>query len=34
MPEIADKGVELDALAAVPPEEQKAAVEAVKSGST
>jgi ParB family transcriptional regulator, chromosome partitioning protein len=32
MPEIADKGVELDALAAVEPEEQKAAVEAVKSG--
>jgi ParB family chromosome partitioning protein len=31
-PEIADKGVELDALAAVEPEEQKAAVEAVKSG--
>jgi len=32
MPEIADKGVELDALAAVEPEEQKAAVEAVRSG--
>jgi ParB family chromosome partitioning protein len=32
MPEIADKGVELDALAAVEPEEQKAAVEAVKTG--
>lgn len=32
IPEIADKGVELDALAAVEPEDQKAAVEAVKSG--
>jgi len=32
MPEIADKAVELDALAEVEPEEQKAAVEAVKSG--
>jgi len=32
MPAIANKGVELDALAAVEPEEQKAAVEAVKSG--
>jgi len=32
MPAIANKVVELDALAAVEPEEQKAAVEAVKSG--
>jgi ParB-like chromosome segregation protein Spo0J len=32
MPEIADNGYELDALAAVEPEDQKAAVEAVKSG--
>jgi ParB family chromosome partitioning protein len=32
IPEIADKGAELDALAAVAPEEQKAAVEAVRSG--
>jgi hypothetical protein len=32
MPAIANKGVELDALAAVTPAEQKAAVEAVKSG--
>lgn len=32
MPEIANRGVELDALAAVEPEAQKAAVEAVKSG--
>jgi len=32
MPEIADKGVELDALAALETEDQKAAVEAVKSG--
>ncbi|HUA59379.1 MAG TPA: ParB N-terminal domain-containing protein [Verrucomicrobiae bacterium] len=32
IPEIAEKGVELDALAAVEPEDQKAAVEAVKLG--
>ena len=32
MPEIANNGYELDALAAVGPEEQKAAVETVKSG--
>jgi ParB family transcriptional regulator, chromosome partitioning protein len=32
MPEVTDSGVELDALAAMGPEEQKAAVEAVKSG--
>ena len=32
IPEIGDKGVELDALAAVEPEDQKAAVAAVKSG--
>ena len=32
MPEIADKGVELDALADVEPEDQRAAVEAVESG--
>jgi ParB family chromosome partitioning protein len=32
MPEIADRGVELDALAEAEPEDQKAAVEAVKSG--
>ena len=33
MPEIADKGVELDALARMPAAEQKRAVEAVKSGA-
>jgi ParB-like chromosome segregation protein Spo0J len=32
MPEIADKGVELDALAAMKPEDQRAAVQAVKTG--
>jgi ParB family chromosome partitioning protein len=32
MPDIADKGVELDALAKTPPEEQAAVVAAVKSG--
>ena len=32
MPEIADKGVELDALAAMEPEEQKRAVDAVREG--
>ena len=33
MPEIADKGVELDALASVNPDEQRAAIELVKSGN-
>jgi len=32
MPAIADKGVELDALAAIEPKEQRKAIEAVKSG--
>jgi len=32
MPEIADKGVELDALAKMPPEQQAASIAAVKSG--
>jgi len=32
MPEIADKGIELDALAAIEPEQQPAVVEAVRSG--
>ena len=34
MPEIADKGVELDALAAMEPEEQKRAVDAVRGGKS
>ncbi len=34
MPEIADKGVELDALAAMEPEEQKRAVDAVREGKS
>ncbi len=34
MPEIADKGVDLDALAAMEPEEQKRAVDAVREGKS